>query len=267
MEITNWSLFIENDLDFKAGNIFNIDELPDIKTDTAELNQREFSDEYWNSLCTLYGILWSAYDNVWKLTKNDEYELCRIRYWMDDFDRNTGGWLYKWVDAVRNYYKSKWYKNITSITIPVWNYDFWKALDKWYRLNIWMHVKEWYLQAIDDWILNIDELWKNNKYWHSLSIKKIWDNFLIDNYKWILKYNIIKIEDFKKFISEWIIFKYAYLIYNPERDMEKEIRDNINLERAKKAFDEKIWNWLEWDKSATREEVAAMVYSMFEKLR
>lgn len=267
MEITNWSLFIENDLDFKAWNIFNIDELPDLNTKTNELNQRKYSAEYGNSLCTLYWALWSAYDNIFSLSADDEYKLCWMRYNMDDFDRNTWWWLYKWVDLVRKYYKSKWYNYITSITIPVWNYDFWKALDKWYRLNIWMKIKEWHIDAINDWILNIEELWKANKYWHSLSIKKIWDNYLIDNYKWILKHNIIKIEDFKKFISEWIIFKYAYLIYNPERDMTKEIRDNINLERAKKAFDEKIWNWLDWDKPATREEVSAMVYSMYEKLK
>ena len=64
--------------------------------------------------------------------------------------------------------------------------------------------------------------------------------------------------------------KYAVTDVNDERilsDYKKRIMDSINIEDAKKAFESKIWNWTNPTNTATREEVAAMIYRAIESLK
>lgn len=264
--MNNWAILEISDLDYVAWwGVFDIEKLPDIKTISNELNQNEFASAYGYCLCTLYGILWSAYDNIKELSEEERKQLSKQRAEMDDFNPSVWGYISRGVDLVRKYYK-KTFPNVTSIAIEVGSDTFYRALEKWYRLNIGLYIKEWYKEGTSDGVLVFDELWKKNRYWHSLSIKKIWDLYIVDNYKGIMPYNTFKIEDFKKFINE-VFFKYAYLIYNPDRNMNDEIRKNIKLESARKAFDKNIWNGMDWDKPATREQVAAMIDRALELIK
>ena len=45
------------------------------------------------------------------------------------------------------------------------------------------------------------------------------------------------------------------------------ILSNINLQDAKTAYTNWIWNWLNGTTPATREEVASMIERMYEKLK
>lgn len=263
----NWAILEISDLDYIAWGEIDLSSLPSIKTSTNEHNQNEYANELWYCLCTFYGALWAWEDNTSIIIDEPKRkELAIKRAKLDDFNPSVWGLLSKWVDIVRQHLKTV-NDNIASTVVEVWSNTFYELLSKWYRLNIWMYIKEWYKEWAEDWVLEIDELWVKNRYGHSLSIKKNWDDYIIDNYKWIMKRNIFKIDDIKAFIDKWIIFKYCYLIYNPKVNMTNEIRNKIKLESARKAFDNNIWNWLDGDKVATREQVAAMIERALELIK
>ncbi len=84
-------------------------------------------------------------------------------------------------------------------------------------------------------------------------------SFMFDNW-----FFYIRIEDFEKAL----FFTKLNFINNKEIILQykKKIMENIKLESAKKAIENWIWNGIDWDKAVTREEAAAMIQRVFEKL-
>ena len=160
MEILNSALMVTDERDFIAWWNIDIDSLPDINWDIHDLNQLEFKDQYWNCLCTVYWPEWVLLDNTTiELTEAQRNELAGLRYNASDFDPKVWGYLSEWVNITRNYAKSLWYK-ISSVSIETSSDELFTLLNKWYRINIWIYIKEKYLEeSQDDWILEVWDLW------------------------------------------------------------------------------------------------------------
>lgn len=258
----NWCILDYDERDFIAGGDFNIETLPTITTNTNEYNQNEYANQYWHCLCTLYASVWVYSDNLNTSVDNwQRLELTKIRSSMKDFDKNIWWYLSEWINCVRKYFSVQ--------SIRVNKKDFKKILDKWYRLNIWISVKDDYLEDIKDWVLNSTPKW-NTKFWHSTTLKKINDNYIVDNYKDVFKHNKISVNNIDEFINSNVVFEWGYLIFSDSDNrilqIKKNIMSNIKLESARKAFELWIWNWKDWDKQVTREEASAMLYRLYEKL-
>ena len=216
MQWLNWAVFSISNKDVLLGwdSVVMAKDFKSINTNTIEYNQIEFKDQFWYCLCTAYAPMWVVSDNILiPLTEEQRKQIVKLRTSESDFNPKIWWLLNTWVDVVRRYLKSIWH-NVNSYRINTKSNDFWELLDKWYRINIWINVKEWFYEdAQDNWVLDKFPIWAQ-EYWHSTSIKKIWDNYIVDNYKWVYKYNTFKLQDLKELIDKWIVFTWAYVLYN-----------------------------------------------------
>lgn len=254
----NWAILDYDERDFILGGEIS---LPDILSPTYEYNQLEWKDEYGYCLCTIYAPIWVVSDNTnITITGKQRKELVEQRYNLPDFDANVWWLLSEGINITRKYYKSIWYK-VSSLRINT-KEDLFNLLDKWYRVNIWMIVKDDFIEDTQkDWILNSTPIW-NPKYGHSTSIKKIWDNFIIDNYKWTHTYNKILINDLQNLIDEWIIYEWAFVLFldksNIINNKKKQLMEDIKLESAKAFVSRWYTNWERPQDNITREEMWAI---------
>lgn len=270
MEWFNWCLLDYDERDIILGWEVNIDDLPDITTSTYEYNQLEWKDEFWYCTCTVYAPIGIVSDNTNRiLTDKQRRELVKARTELSDFDPNVWWYLSEWINITRQYYKSIWYK-VSSLRINV-KTDLLKLQDKGYRVNIGMIVKDDFItDSQKDWILDKIPKW-NPKYWHSTSLKKIKDSYIVDNYKWTHNYNRILLNDLQGLIDDWVIYEWAYLLFLDKKDIilnvKNKLMENIKIESAKRAVTNWIWNWERPQEQASREEVASMIQRMYEKLQ
>lgn len=218
MEWFNGCLFSVDERDFLLGWDININDLPNITTSTYEYNQLEWKDEFWYCTCTIYAPIWIVSDNANRvLTDKQRKELVTERVNLPDFNPNVWWYLSEWINITRKYYKSLWYK-VSSLQVNV-KTDLIKLLDKGYRVNIWMIVKDDFIvDSQKDWILNNLPKW-NSKYWHSTSVKKIKDSYIVDNYKWTHTYNKILLKDLQGLIDDWVIYEHAYILFLDKQDI------------------------------------------------
>ena len=196
------------------------------------------------------------------ITENERKQLATRRVNLPDFDKNVWGYLSEWINDIRKFYKEKWLP-ISSIRINTWSEDFKKVLDKGYRINIWMVIKDDYIKDTqEDWILNNTPK-GTTKYGHSTTIKKIGDNYILDNYKGVLNYNKIKVNNLQDLIDKWIIYEWAYLLFVDENEkilqIKKQIMSMIKLESAKKFVARGYTDWTKPELPITREEFWAIM--------
>lgn len=141
----------------------------------------------------------------------------------------------------------------------IWSerYNEWK--EKGYANIMWGYIfTDYLIDREDDGIINIEGYnWAEaNQYWHAWMEAEI--SHHIDNYSEskTIKYN----EYYNKFTQDFIkkrkFFWWARFPYIEESIID----DGINLNDARLAKSAWIWNWKRPQKTATREEVAAMVY-------
>lgn len=84
-------------------------------------NQNEFAAELGYNLCTVYSAMTALSAVLGKeISKEDRYEMAKLRYNQPDFDRNRGGKVAAWVDVVRNYWNKK-YPNEAVVTFYLRN--------------------------------------------------------------------------------------------------------------------------------------------------
>ncbi len=263
----NWAILAIDERDYVVWKIdwLDINKLPVIDSGVNSYNQLEYSDSYWNCLCTLYASIWMVADNAkYKFTWTERQELCKLRIKESDFDINVWWYIVTWNNIVRNYLKKKWVKLI-QYRVSTKNNDFKILLNKWYRINIWLTIWETFLEDMqDNGILNKVNFWKS-KYGHSTTIKKIWNNYIIDNYDWKLKYNQVEISDLQALIDNWVIFEWAYLQIIDENNLKlklkQKIMNDIKIESAK-LFVAREWKYTNWENpqnNITREEVWAIL--------
>lgn len=274
IEEYNGAIFADDEMIYKIGGEVNIDTLPILhplsEDNLTELNQNEFADELWYALCTIYAPMGVLSDNAYiNITEKQRLELARKRSEQPDFNKNVWWYMSVGVETAASIDDK-----LEMLKVSTKTQHFFSLLGKNYRINIGFNVRENWNSIIKDWIISkedIDKLWKRVT-WHSTSIVKIWDKYyIVDNYKGVKTYNIIELEVLQKMIDDNIIYEWAYIIFlntnNLKEKMKEEILENIKLLRAKEAFKLWIWNWLDWNNAVTREETAAMIYSMYNLMK
>ena len=274
MKWYNWTMLTERDEDLQiVGWEFNLEKIPDIKLSTIEYNQNEFAKDYGYCLCSLYAPIWWA-ENIKEINEKDRKDLSFARIRKTDFDINSGWYWHIWVDLIRNYLKL-YDKEIIQYTFKKTDSLFYWFLDKWYRIIIWLSIKdEFFNDSQSDWILDSDWAW-STKYGHFATIKKVGENYcIVDNYKWVLKYNIYTIKQLDKLISNWVIFNSCYVflnwntkkltIWNWTRADDNITRNELNI-ILKRLFGTwaNFFNWLEPDRTPSLKEAEIMVKRAF----
>lgn len=263
----NWALLATDERDYVVWNIewLNIDKLPNVKSVINSYNQLEYSDIYWYCLCTLYAPIWMAADNSWyKFSWTEREQLCKLRTEESDFDPSAWWYLSIWNNVVRKYLKDKWV-DLIQYRISTKTDDFKTILNKWYRINIWLTIWETFIEDMqDNGILNKVSFWKAT-YWHSTTIKKIWNNYIIDNYDWEFKFNKVEISDLQWLIDNWVIYEWAYLQIIDENNLKfkikQKIMNDIKIESAK-LFVAREWKYTNWERpqdNITREQMWAIL--------
>lgn len=158
-----------------------------------------YEDRQWTSECVVFGIMWCVTDNNnYTYTDFDKWILRKMLpdYWWDL------SWMYtsKWGDCMVDFFKLQ---NKVLIKESVYIYSqtnkFFELLDLWWTLTLGSLIDEDYIKDIQaDWDIDILFGWDT---WH---LRRIWRDirewsptkwlyYIIENFKWSLKYNVIEI--------------------------------------------------------------------------
>jgi len=193
-----------------------------------------------------------------------------------DYGRVENYWMHisKWVDCVRHYWNNKFpNRKVKTFRMVVGDEDFAEALKMNHRVVVGYRTsREYYRDSQDngivDWEKFIDFIGG-----HAVSslfgvAEVISTNKWIliqDNYTGSKPFNIYYNNNISKLKDSWTFFHSAY-IYLKDETMTDTIKDNIDLEKAKEAFELWIFNWLNPRQPASRQEVVVMIMNAIEKL-
>jgi len=216
----------------------------------------------WTYWCVYYG--WSSWANItneyaWNsiedITWND---LCKKAVDLLYLDPDKWSSLQNWRKLLKDDKYIEWYYKV------VWLEVMKQSLSNRQIIYTWSNQIA-RKKMLDD---NIVVKWES--YWHCFIIVGYDDDkwyFICQNSYWNEKYDkwyfYLKYEDIS------LLFTcYAFEVKQEKILSYKEkIMSNIKNEAAKTAFENGFWNWLNWDKPASREEVAIMCQRVFEKLK
>lgn len=222
--------------------------------------------------------------------------ICETGYWQNQKADWYIYWCvyYSWAEASNFVTKKRllWKDFIkNSKTRKEWVGD---KISNWTKLLLELWIISWYWQvgtllSVKQSIFNNRPIltWSNTIDWKATKLNKniavrwtwYWHAFHIIWYDDDKKLLICKNSYWPDYMDKWNFYiKYEDfdLLYNTRHSLienkellnnyKAKIMENITLERAKKAFEEGIWNWLEGAKSASREETSRMIYRMYEKI-
>lgn len=245
-------------------------------TNPLEIPKNENTNNYFynqakllrtRNACVLYAnaaALWYLMDYCFS-----EDELLEIVLLAEDkYFRKESSWMQisNWVDCVRHYWNDKFPdRKVKSFRMTIGDEDFTEALRMNHRIVVWYRTsREYYKDAQTDWVIDFEEF-IDYTWWHAVT-SILWVAEVIstdtgiliqDNYTWVKPFNIYYNNKISKLKETWTFFPSAY-IYLKEKTMEETIRENIDLELAKKAFDLWIFNWLNPRENVSRQENAVM---------
>lgn len=211
-------------------------------------NQNEFAAELGYNLCTVYSGITALSAVLWKeISKEDRYEMAKIRYQQPDFDPNKWGKVAAGVDVVRNYWNKK-YPNDPVVTFYLRN-DSNLRIDtlysKWIPLISWYYGNAKYNDDIRDGVL--DGAWYTPfTYGHSIAYMK---DQALDNYN---NTYTIPLKIFNQNNKAWVNHIGAYLISRANLF-------NGNWALLIRALQAKVWNGDRINDVITRREAAIIL--------
>ena len=257
MEEINSCYDIPDERDFKYSEIcWNIDLPEEFKIDLESDYQNQWLEEITKYMCVFFSSthwvnIMNSLENCWE----------EVYKWKDIWLKAHELWrldLTKWA-AIQDWPKTvRDLNHINSWFLVQWIEEIKQALYNKHLVVVWSNQLNWKEAILKPW----------KSYWHAILIigwNKEW--FIIkQSYgkeRWNKWTQILPYE----YLDKLYFSKYA-LVDNPNSILlyKQKIMDNIKLESAKKAFENWFYNWLDWDKTATREEVAAMIERVYEKI-
>ena len=244
--------------------------------DYVLLDNWVIQDQYksWYSMWCVY-FASSMHDNYINARDEDKtrttwWELCEL-----SSTRNAKTWDYliNWPKLLKKLWHIEWYFQVETLE------EIKKALNENKPIHVWSNRIDW--TATRNSTDNIAVIWQTVTIWHAFHI--IWYNqtwkvridtpYTIPNNCLICKNSstnydhwlfYIRFEDFDKLFRTKNVFENSL---DPILSYKKRIMKNINLESAKKLYELWAWNWERPTEHITREECAAMVYRMYEKIK
>lgn len=233
-------------------------------------SQNQYKSWY-NMWCVYFAS--SMHDNNinrrdWIKDRSFWWELCD-----SSKTRSSIHWDYiiNWPKLLKSLWLIEWYVNISSFdemidclnrSMPVHT---WSNQINWTKTNNSKDKKA----IIWKWSWHCFHIIWYNKSWNIKFERK----HIIPNNCFIIKdssdmfdfwYFYIWFEDI------WVLFDSKFTFINDTKillNYKNKIMENIKLESSKKAFELWIWNWENPSMNITREEAAAMIYRMYEKLK
>lgn len=254
---------------------WNDNDLNDLKSfiilDNKDI-QDQFKDWY-NYWCVFYSS--SQNDNYcnerdWIKDKTKWSELCEIAEQKDMWDRKSWALLINWPKLLKELWYIKgyaWCNSIELIKI---------ALNKNEPIHCWSNKINWAKTKISKDKIAVIDKW----YWHCFHIigYNDWDTVIYwsriipscvfickdnsnnyDNWFFYLRY-----ENFNALFTNKVVFINDIKVLDTYK---KRIMEKITIEEAKKAFEEKLWNWERPQEQITREECATIVMRALNKIR
>lgn len=183
---------------------------------STEYNQKEIN----NSTCVIHAWLWwlgKTMNTSFDLNQRKEiFQYCKDLWIFEE-------WVWisfsKWIDAIRKWRNANNPKNEV-MSFRIIDLEIVKlALKNWYRVIGWYKGNSVYTNDFNsDWKLNWT-LFKPSTYWHCVS--KEWEKTVVDNYKWVLKFNTYTIEDIQKLIDNWCWYPAFYIFIDKEMNERK----------------------------------------------
>jgi hypothetical protein len=233
-------------------------------------NQRHFYNQgelrRTRNACALYWCAWAISDlTSYKFSKDELLEIVDLAeaeyWWIEDF----GMYMYKAVDCLRNWWNTKFPDDkLMTFRMTIWDEKFEEALRKWHSLVVWYRTSPEYLtDSQDNWEIEWDDFPK--KWWHLVRVNQDTSIKIDDNYFGQKKFNTYINNKIVTLRANWVYFPSAY-IFLKDTTMQDEIRANIDLERAKKMFDDGYWNWLNPRQPMSRQEVMTVLSRLSDKI-
>lgn len=198
-------------------------------------------------------------------------DLTGYEYTEDDWNRLNAKWIksywlvvwmwmtmYRAVDCARDDRNERHPDNkISTYRLEIGSELFAEALRKWHSMVVGYKTSDEYLKdSQDDWVISWEDFPQE---WGHLVRSLYNKNILIrDNYFGKKKFNEYINNKINKLKENGVYFNSAY-IFLYDKTMNDIIKDNIKIENAKIAFDLWIFNGLNPQGTASREEVAAMI--------
>jgi hypothetical protein len=190
----------------------------------------------------LYGKdLWNKMVELWKL------------------DINAWAFIIDWPDTLKDLNFISWYAIINTLD----------EVKKSITLN----------QPVITWSKNID--WRKMTWSIALRWASYWHAFCIIWYDDEFEHLIVKNSYWNKTYDKWRFYinyeDFDLLFYSKFSIIDKKdnsilkyknkLMENITIDSAKKALENKIWNWERASETVTREECAAMIQRLYDKIK
>jgi len=209
--------------------LWNIEEktLNDYLANTKEDDPQHFYNQWaltrTRNGCTLFWSFWAVSDLTWyKFTQKEILEIHDIAEAKYKWKEANWGWIYKWVDCVRDYWNAKNpSKELVSFRVDLKSskdldiikklYNAKKTLVIWYRTTI-----EHYRDSQDNWILDSKAFistWAKQTWWHCVRYNHSQN---IDNYEGRKKFNSYENNQLVWLAKEWTYFPSAYVYFYKE---------------------------------------------------
>lgn len=214
---------------------------------------KKYEDRQWTSECVIFWIMWCVTDNNnYSFTDWDKWIIRRMlpNYWWDL------SWMYtsKWWDCMVDFFKLQ---NKVLIKNSVYTYSqtnrFFELLDLWWTLTLGSKIDKAYIDDINsDWDVDAVFEWDT---WHLRRIFRdlrpwptYWLYYIVENFKWSLKYNVIEITRAKleEQIANKALHNVAYYFYLLENPKPMPIHNTWNTESEKQivsAWEAVIQQW------------------------
>ncbi len=264
-----WLILDKNtisELDYKLWSEWTDIKIPK-NTNTERRFYNQWKSERTGNWCWLFWSAWAVSDLTWyKFSIEELLDIVNLaEKW---YGRTEKWWMYmsKAIDCVRAWRNKKFPKNkITSFRTTIWSEIFKEWLNKNHTFVVWYRTsKEYYKDSQDDWIISWEDFPKN--WWHLVRTNLNTVIKIDDNYFWTKKHNTYTNNKIKKLVDNWVFFPSAYLFLK-DTTMKDEIRDNIDLEKAKEMFDLWYWNGLSPRQSMSRQEVMTVLWRILDEIK
>jgi len=254
------------------------------------------SDERDYNYSDVFEVAWSIQNKHNIIDRVDDYQ----NQWLEEITKfmcvfyNSTHWTnilneIEWSDVFQDA-KELW---LEAIDKKLLDPKFWAYIVNWPKLLKLKWLISWYalVKTLDDIRHSIDNnrpisTWSNKldwKYWKKIPYilrewPSYWHAFLIIWYDDIRQVLIIKNsygdwvfdewKNYLKYSDIWLLFHSKYSLIDavdPILTYKQKIMANIDLEKAKEAFELWLWNWENPRENMSRQEVMTVLMRTFEK--
>lgn len=261
----DYAIDVPDERDFEYEAVFGANEvLPSICIIDDEDYQDQSLEEITKYMCVFYSSAQGS--NIQNHFEGSKVRVGGKELWLialEDWLLDPKAWaaIQSWPKLLRNEGYIDWWAKLSTmdgIRSSIYNQR---------PIVVWSNKIKWSDARVDPFIATLGEsyghafiiIWYDDIERHLICKNSYWD----EKYDWGLFYL-----DYDNYNEILFPSKYSLLdSADPILDYKRKIMEEINIDKAKEAFEKGLWNGLNATQTASREEVATMVLRGLEKLR